>query len=150
VGEARGLVSDDATDALAQFRSLTESVPFTRHLGIRIEEMKDGHARVRLAVSPELCNLAGSTVHGGVLAALVDVAGGAAIVSAAVQRPHFAGQTTVELNLSFLAPAPGSGELVAEGRVIRCGRTLGVAEGEVRAGDELVAKGRAVYRLIWD
>jgi len=109
--------------------------------------MDDGYVRVRLNVAPPLRNRPNGSVHGGVLAALVDAAAGGAVLSAARLQPDYAGQTTAELNLSFLAPALGEGDLVAEGRLIRCGRTLAVAEVEVRAEEEMVAKGRATYVL---
>ncbi|HEU4760394.1 MAG TPA: PaaI family thioesterase [Dehalococcoidia bacterium] len=135
-------------DQPADYRALWdswESIPFWHHLGIRVEAMDDGYIRLRLAVVPEVRNRRNGSVHGGVLAALVDAAAGGAILSATRMQPDYAGQNTAELNVSFLAPASGHGDLVAEGRLIRCGRVLAVAEVELRADERLLAKGRATY-----
>jgi uncharacterized protein (TIGR00369 family) len=129
-------------------RALWESIPFSRYLGIQVEDMAEGRSRLRLAVRPELCNLASSSVHGGVLSSLVDAAAGGAVLSLVRGQADYAGQTTAELNVSYLSAAPGRGELVAEGHVLRLGRTLAVAEAEVRTHEgELVVKGRATFRL---
>lgn len=136
-------------DLAEDARALWESIPFSRHLGIRVEEMADGRTRLSLSVRPELCNLASSSVHGGVLSSLVDAAAGGAVLSLARSQADYAGQTTAELNVSYLSAAPGRGELVAEGHVLRLGRTLAVAEAEVRTGEgELVAKGRGTF-MVW-
>lgn len=137
--------SQDVTESICAF---WESIPFSRHLGIRVEEMAEGRSRLRLSVRPELCNLASSSVHGGVLSSLVDAAAGAALLSMAQGQTDYAGQTTVELNVSYLAAAPGRGDLVAEGNVLRLGRTLAVVEAEVRTDeDELVVKGRGTFKV---
>jgi uncharacterized protein (TIGR00369 family) len=137
--------SQDVTESICAF---WESIPFSRHLGIRVEEMAEGRSRLRLSVRPELCNLASSSVHGGVLSSLVDAAAGAALLSMAQGHADYAGQTTVELNVSYLAAAPGRGDLVAEGHLLRLGRTLAVAEAEVRTDEgELVVKGRGTFKV---
>jgi len=110
--------------------------------------MAGGRSRLCLSVRPELCNPASSSVHGGVLSSLVDAAGGAALLSMAQGQADYAGQTTVELNVSYLAAAPGRGDLVAEGNVLRLGRTLAVVEAEVRTDEgELVVKGRGTFKV---
>ena len=67
-------------------------------------------------------------VHGGVFASIID--------AAAFWSTYFgiedqrAGLTTVDLKLNYLAPA-ASGKLIARGRQIKVGSTLGYAEAEV-------------------
>lgn len=135
-------------DVSENIRAFWESIPFSRHLGIRVEEMAEGRSRLRLSVRPELCNLASSSVHGGALSSLVDAAAGAALLSMAQGQADYAGQTTVELNVSYLSAAPGRGDLVAEGHVLRLGRTLAVVEAEVRTDEgELVVKGRGTFKV---
>lgn len=137
--------SQDVTESICAF---WESIPFSRYLGIRVEEMAEGRSRLRLPVRPELCNPASISVHGGVLSSLVDAAAGAALLSMARGQADYAGQTTVELNVSYLSAAPGRGDLVAEGRVLRLGRTLAVVEAEVRSEEgELVVKGRGAFKV---
>jgi uncharacterized protein (TIGR00369 family) len=67
-------------------------------------------------------------IHGGVFASLIDAA---AFWSVYCDIPDpEAGLTSVDLKLNYLAPAR-SGKLIAKGRRIKLGRTLGYAEAEV-------------------
>lgn len=79
-------------------------------------------------------------VHGGVIAALVDIAGHAAI---AARLRH--GVATVDLRVDYLRLGTGS-ELLATGTVVKLGRTIGIAD--VRVADDqgrAVAIGRAAF-----
>ena len=52
------------------------------------------------------------------------------------------------MNVSFLAAA-GDGDLVAEGRLLRRGRTIAFGEARISDGaGKLVAVGRATYMLL--
>lgn len=129
-------------------REWWQETPFARALGLRVEELHDGYCRVRLSVRPEHRNTGVRVVHGGVLATLVDAAVGGATLSLQESDADYAGQTTVELTISYLSPALGD-ELVAEGRLSKRGRTLAFGDAEVRDGDgTLVAKGQAIY-MVW-
>ena len=68
-------------------------------------------------------------VHAGIVGAIVDTAGGYAGFTL---FPEDASVLTVEFKLNLLAPAAGD-RLVAEGRVIKPGRTLAITQGEVHA-----------------
>jgi uncharacterized protein (TIGR00369 family) len=58
------------------------------------------------------------------------------------------GQSTLDLNVSFLAAA-GDGDLFAEGRLLRRGRTIAFGEARISdASGRLVAVGRATYMLL--
>ena len=70
-------------------------------------------------------------VHAGVVAAIVDSAGGYAGFTL---FPADASVLTVEYKLNLLAPAAGE-RLVAEGFVVKPGRTLVITRGEVHADD---------------
>ena len=67
-------------------------------------------------------------VHGGVFASIIDAASFWSIYHE-IEDPN-AGATTVDLKLNYLAPA-ASGKLIAKGRRIKLGRTLGYAEASV-------------------
>src|SRR5260370_2361556 len=104
--------------------------------------------RLRVPVKDGLRNAAGAPVHGGVLGALVDMAIGGALGTTHDNAGGGVGQTTLDMNVSFLSAA-GDGELVAEGRLLRRGRTI--AFGEARISDrarKLVAVRRATYMLL--
>ncbi len=58
------------------------------------------------------------------------------------------GQTTLDLNVSFLAAGSGD-EIVAEGRIIKRGRTIAFGEATITDGaGTLLAIGRATYMII--
>src|SRR5438034_306844 len=58
------------------------------------------------------------------------------------------GQTTLDLNVSFLAAA-GDGDILAEGRLLRRGRSIAFGEARITDGaGKLVAVGRATYMLL--
>ena len=67
-------------------------------------------------------------VHGGVFASIIDAAAFWALFYEIEDQN--AGATTVDLKLNYLAPA-ASGKLIARGRQIKLGKTLGYAEAEV-------------------
>jgi len=112
--------------------SLTE--PVWRLLGIKLDEIGDGYARVRLETRPEHLNFVG-TVHGGVIMTLADSAFGYALN--ALHFPTVAAQ----FNTNFLNPVnPGKG-LVAECRVLKAGKRTVMAEISVSDEDgTLIAK----------
>ena len=67
-------------------------------------------------------------VHGGVFASIIDAAAFWSVYFGIEDQS--AGLTTVDLKLNYLAPAV-SGKLLARGRQIKVGRTLGYAEARV-------------------
>lgn len=83
----------------------------------------------------------GGRVHGGQIATLADIAMGLAAFTqdGGVWR-------TVEINMSYLAPAFEETELKAEGKVIHPGKSMSVVEGSV-FNDEgwLIAKSRGIF-----
>jgi uncharacterized protein (TIGR00369 family) len=103
---------------------------------------------LRVKVSDELRNAPGAPVHGGVYAALVDAAIGCALATVNPESAGGVGQTTLDLNVTYLAAARGP-TIFAEGTLLRRGRT--VAFGEVRVTDDagaLLAVGRATYLIL--
>lgn len=84
-------------------------------------------------------------VHGGVLASVVDAACFWACYS---QAPEGMGMTTVEIKLNYLAPA-ASGVLLASGRCIKQGRSLGLGEATVRDPDgRVLAHGTSTVMVV--
>ncbi len=68
-------------------------------------------------------------MHAGIVSTIVDSAGGYAGFSL---FPAGASVLTVEFKVNLLAPAEGE-RLVAEGFVVKPGRTLAITRGEVHA-----------------
>ena len=136
------------TDLLTVTRKRAQDNLFWRYLGVLVEDAGEGWVRLRVPVKDGLRNAAGAPVHGGVLSALVDMAIGGALGTTHDNAGGGVGQTTLDLNVSFLAAA-GDGDLVAEGRLLRRGRTIAFGEAKISdSAGKLVAVGRATYMLL--
>ncbi len=136
------------TDLLTVTRERAQDNLFWRYLGVLVDDAGEGWVRLRVPVKDGLRNAVGAPVHGGVLGALVDMAIGGALGTTHDNAGGGVGQTTLDMNVSFLAAA-GDGDLVAEGRLLRRGRTIAFGEARISDGaGKLVAVGRATYMLL--
>jgi uncharacterized protein (TIGR00369 family) len=136
----------DESPALEARRRAFNQLPLHRALGLHLLDSSTQSARVALDISELTAGGVGGSVHGGLLALLVDVAMLQALIPAldpAKDQP--AG--TADLNITYLRPVLGR-RAVAEARVLRKGRQLAVVEVEI-SDDEgrLCAKGRTLYAL---
>ncbi len=117
--------------------------PLHRALGLRLEERREDFARISLAPSAVTQGGVGGGLHGGVLAALVDI-----VMLAALSTVQQAGREpagTADLNITYLRPAIGS-RIYAEGTVVKRGRQLAMIEVSILDEQErLCAKGRTLY-----
>ena len=134
-------------DPLATVRERARTNLFWRHLGIEVVDAKPGWVRLRVPIRDEIRNAAGAPVHGGLYSALVDMAVGGALGTLHAEAAGGVGQTTLDLNVSFLAAARG--DILAEGRIIKRGRTIAFGEVTIKdAAGTLVAVGRATYMIL--
>ena len=97
-------------------------------IGGELLAVEPGFCAIALVPRPETSQQHGY-VHAGIVGALVDTAGGYAGYTL---FPEDSSVLTVEFKVNLLALAAGE-RLVAEGRVIRSGRTLAITQGEVFA-----------------
>ena len=135
-------------DLLTLTRERAQANLFWRYLGVQVDDVGEGWVRLRVPVTDDLRNATGAPVHGGVLGALVDMAVGGALGTTHDNAGGGVGQTTLDLNVSFLAAA-GDGDIIAEGRLLRRGRTIAFGEARITDGaGKLVAVGRATYMLL--
>jgi uncharacterized protein (TIGR00369 family) len=126
-------------------RRFLPSSPFPGHLGIRLVDMGPGTATLGLPFAEALVT-AGTTVHGGAVASLIDTAGMVAAWSGGEVPDRLRG-STVGLTVSFLAPADGE-DLQASATVLRRGRSIVHVDVDVRtASGSAVAKGLVTYKL---
>ena len=135
-------------DLLVRVRARAHTNLFWRHLGIEVDAAGPGWARLRVPVRDELRNAAGAPVHGGVYSALVDTAVGGALSTLHDAAEGGVGQTTLDLNVTFIAGA-SAGDILAEGQILKRGRSI--AFGEARITDSagtLLAVGRATYMIL--
>lgn len=132
-------------DPLACAKAHWDNRPLHRQFGVTLEALDAGHSRFHLQVDERNRGGVHGSVHGGILAFLVDIAALAAISTLIGPNERAAG--TAELNISYLRPALGP-SVVAEGRVLRKGRVLAVCDVDLSDGDgKLLAKGRVGYAV---
>jgi uncharacterized protein (TIGR00369 family) len=117
-----------ASDFEARVRASFGRQGAMRTLGAALESLAPGYCAISLVPRAEIAQQHGY-VHAGVVAAIVDSAGGYAGYTL---FPENASVLTVEYKLNLLAPAVGD-RLVAEGFVVKSGRTLVITRGEVHA-----------------
>ena len=85
-------------------------------------------------------------VHGGVFASIIDAAAFWSLFYE-IEDPN-AGATTVDLKVNYLAPAT-EWKLIAKGRRIKLGRTLGYAEAAVTdESGKLLAHGTSTLMIL--
>ena len=97
-------------------------------IGASMPVVEAGYTEIHLPHKPDITQQHGY-IHGGVVGMIADSAAGYA---ASTLTAHETGVLTVEYKLNLLAPAEGQ-LLIAEGSVVRYGRTLIVTRAEVLA-----------------
>ena len=135
-------------DLLARVQARADANLYWRYLCVSVIDAKAGWVRLRVPVRDEIKNAPGAPVHGGVYSALVDMAVGGALGTPNEASEGGVSQTTLDLNVSFLAGVK-DGEIFAEGRILRAGRTIAFGEATVSDGaGQTLAVGRATYMII--
>jgi uncharacterized protein (TIGR00369 family) len=97
-------------------------------IGAELAELAPGYCAISIVPRAEISQQHGY-VHAGIVGTIVDTAGGYAGFTL---FPADSSVLTVEFKLNLLAPATGD-RLVAEGFVVKPGRTLAITRGEVHA-----------------
>ena len=121
----------------------TKSIPFSEHLGIKVDTLEKGVARLSMAIRPEFMTSWG-TAHGGSILALLDITLSMAARTLYDPAPSV---MTIDLSTQFIGTATGL--LKAEGRVMKAGKSTIFCEGEVKSeAGELVAKAIGTFRAL--
>lgn len=126
-----------------EYRTEFDNHALHKMLGIRLVERRPGFARICLTKESETPQGIGGSVHGGILAAMVDIAMLVAVFSD--MKPGVLPAGTADLNISYLRQAHGD-HIYADATVIKRGRQLAMIEVSiVDDEDRLCAKGRTLY-----
>jgi uncharacterized protein (TIGR00369 family) len=127
---------------------MEELIPFNRFLGVKLTAMRKGFARLEIPFRDDLVgDPMRPALHGGVLSALGDAAGGAAVWAS--MDDDNARISTIDLRIDYLRPARLA-TLVAEAVVVRVGNRVGVADVRLFNDDteaDTVATVKAVYNI---
>jgi uncharacterized protein (TIGR00369 family) len=115
--------------------------PYHRWLGLSVLALDENGIDIRATWREEwVVNAERRYTHGGVLAALVDLAADWALVKRTGR-----GVPTLDLRVDYHSAAM-PGDLIAKGRVIKAGGTISTAEAHVYdLENKLLASGRGTY-----
>jgi len=130
---------------------MEEHIAFNRHLGLKVESFDMEAPKLRFEMRPELVgNPARQILHGGVISATLDVAGGFAIMMQLAAEmsgipTSFPKMGTIDLRVDYLRPGRGK-HFIATARIVRKGSRIAVTHMElVNDAGELIATGSAAY-----
>jgi 1,4-dihydroxy-2-naphthoyl-CoA hydrolase len=126
--------------AAEELRERLEQSNTAKQFGFALREAEPGRVILQIHVDMRHMQVHG-VVHGGVLAALADTAGGLATYMACPRGTRVA---TVEMKVNYLE-AVEEGIVSAEARVIRLGTHIAVVDCDVRDERRLVGKALMTY-----
>lgn len=136
--------------------SFEERMPFNKLLGLKILSLHLDEVKLRLDMREELIgNFVHGILHGGVIASILDTAGGMIAIANSFQRKEQLTEaermmgidktSTIDLRVDYLRPGRGQ-YFVATSSVLRSGRKVAVTRMELH-NDEgiLIAVGTGCY-----
>ena len=132
--DAKALSADEV-------QALITRGPFHQWLGLKVLRVGEGEIEIRAAWREEwVVNPERRYTHGGILAALVDIAADWALVAKTGR-----GVPTIDMRIDYHRAAM-PGDLTARGKMVKRGSQYSVSEAQVFDKDGvLVASGRGVY-----
>jgi uncharacterized protein (TIGR00369 family) len=148
-----GPLNPELHQAIGQFFA---RIPFNQTLGIEIDELSPERVTMHLAMRPELIgNFVQGILHGGVIATLLDVTGGAmALIGACERHADLPAQErmarlsrlgTIDLRIDYLRPGRGQ-RFTAHAVPLRTGNKVAVVRSELHNEDGVrVAVGTGTY-----
>lgn len=130
------------------FIQLMESlVPLHQFLGVQFQEVREGYARLLMPFRPGVVGEPREQRwHGGMIATALDAVGGAAAMTSLASFDDRV--ATIDMRVDYLRPS-GPRDLIAEGELIRSGKSIIVARMWAYHPDdkEILAEGRGVFHV---
>lgn len=130
---------------------MEELIAFNKHLGLKVESFDREAAKLRFDMRPELIgNPSTKILHGGVISATLDVAGGFVIMLGLAHEmdslpTSFPKMGTIDLRVDYLRPGRGK-YFIATARIVRKGSRIAVTHMELHNDEgDLIATGGAAY-----
>lgn len=122
-------------------------IPFNRLLGMQVVHIEQGDVAIKVPFKDDFIgDVTKPAVHGGVISALLDATGGAAVFT---QIAIGDSVSTIDLLVDYLRPCPPK-TIVAHAKVVRLGGRVALTKLEAYIeGDpqHLIASGRAAYNI---
>tara|TARA_R110002126_G_scaffold98045_14_gene228115 strand:+ start:8708 stop:9166 length:459 start_codon:yes stop_codon:yes gene_type:complete len=134
-------MGQSAEQLLPYIAATFDQMPFNRLLGLQVSRFAADEVEVRFPWAGQLVgNPIQQILHGGVIATVLDVAGGMMAVASALERfsdieqaelvQRFGKMSTIDIRTDYLRP--GRGEMfIATARVIRSGNKVAVCRMEL-------------------
>lgn len=126
-------------------RLMEQDVPFNRHLGFKVLEIREGYVKTLIAYQPDFVgDPRRPALHGGFLASVVDACGGLAVWTNFEIEDLI---STVDMRVDYLRPGPDK-DIIAESRVVRTGNRVSVVNTVIYTSgnpEQVLVEGRAVY-----
>lgn len=130
-------------DNFEEYKSTFDANPYHQTLGITVVEQRPGYGKIVLRKDENTPSGIGGSVHGGVLAAMVDIVMLVAIFAEMREGEEPAG--TAELSITYLRQSHGE-NIFAEANVIKRGRQLSLVEVDITDEEgRLCARGKTLY-----
>jgi uncharacterized protein (TIGR00369 family) len=126
---------------------VNEMIPVHKFLGITLRDVRPGWVQLYLPYRQELeGDPRSNRMHGGIIACLLDSAGGAAAVTTLSGPEDML--SSIDIRVDYLEPAKPD-HVVAEGEIVRSGSAIIVTRMKAyhETSGEVIAEGKAVYRV---
>lgn len=128
---------------MEEIRKIYESSPFNNYLGIKLLEFEEGKVIYSIKITPSHLNV-NNAVHGGVYFSILDAVMGATIRSAIKKKV-----VTINANINFFAALTNGDTMFAAGKIVRLGKSIITAEGEITDQDGLLlAKTVGTFKVL--
>jgi uncharacterized protein (TIGR00369 family) len=128
-------------------RFIEEGVPFDKYLGIKVDELRKGFARLFIPFRKEFIgDNRRPALHGGLISTLIDTCGGTAAWTHCSKDDRI---STVDIRVDYLRPGPDD-DIFAESVVQRMGNRVSVVHTRVYSCSDketVIAEGRSVYNI---
>lgn len=128
-------------------RFIEEEVPFDKYLGMKVEEVREGFAKLSIPFREEFIgDKRRPALHGGLISTLIDTCGGLAAWTHCTPDDRI---STVDIRVDYLRPGPDD-DITAEAVVQRTGNRVSVVHTRVYAARDrktVIAEGRSVYNI---
>ncbi|MGC8660813.1 MAG: PaaI family thioesterase [Desulfomonilaceae bacterium] len=132
---------------VSKVSALTNVCPYFQLLNMRLVHFDMGSSKIEIILDPGKHFQPFGNVHGGVYSSIIDAGAFWAVYG---QVDENVGMTSVDLKLNYLSATNGS-RLIANGKKIKLGKTLGY--GQVEVTDEtgkILAHGTSTLMIIPD
>jgi uncharacterized protein (TIGR00369 family) len=150
-------MDDQTSTAEELFRKTWLRMPFNIFLGLEFVSLKEDGILLRFKMREDFVGnyIRGPSLHGGVIASIMDIAGGVAASFKVLNTKAdttmekledlFSRSGTIDLRVDYLRPGKGE-EFLASAAIMRLGRRVAVTRMELRNDqDTLVAVGTGTY-----